>query len=164
MYKHIIHPFEPIYHSNSKILILGTLPSVKSRENNFYYANNRNRFWSVLSAVLNQSVPVSIEEKKELLINNKIALWDVVKSCDIIGSSDSSIRNVEANNLKNIIEKSKITAIFANGKQAEFLYNKYQKNEINIDIISLPSTSPANMRYSFESLLAQWKKITDYMD
>ena len=158
-YTHITHPFKPIYDSSSKILILGTLPSVKSRENEFYYGHPKNRFWKVVAAVVGETEPKSVVEKTEMLLRHNIALWDVIDSCDIAGSSDSSIRNVVPTDLCGIIKESGIERIFANGKKAAELYNKYQRAATGMDITGLPSTSPANAAWSFERLLAEWKKI-----
>lgn len=155
----INHPFPPLFNENSKILILGSFPSVKSREQNFFYAHPQNRFWKVTSAVFNCTVPATIEEKKEFLYKNKIALWDVIASCEITGSSDSSIKNVTANDLSKILESAKIEKIFINGKTAEKYYNKYTKDKINHEAICLPSTSPANAAWSVEKLTAEWKRL-----
>ena len=158
-YTHITHPFKPIYDSSSKILILGTLPSVKSRENEFYYGHPKNRFWKVVAAVVGETEPKSVAEKTEMLLRHNIALWDVIDSCDIAGSSDSSIRNVVPTDLCGIIKESGIERIFANGRKAAELYDKYQRAATGMDITGLPSTSPANAAWSFERLLAEWKKI-----
>ena len=155
----IKHPFPPLYNSNSKILILGSFPSVKSREQLFFYGHPQNRFWKVLSQIFETPVPVSIEEKKEFLLNNGIALWDVIASCDIEGSSDSSIKNVTANNLLIILDNSKIEKIFVNGKTAEKYYNKYTKNIIKREAVCLPSTSPANAAWSLDKLIQAWRII-----
>ena len=122
---HISHPIPPVWNKNSRVLILGSFPSVKSRENGFFYGHRQNRFWKVLAAVFDSPVPETIEEKKQLLLENNIALWDVIASCDITGSADSSIRNVKPNDILPIIMKSKITAVFVNGNTAAKLYDKY---------------------------------------
>ena len=153
------HTFDPIYDINSKILILGTFPSVKSRETNFYYGNPQNRFWKVISFLTNSDLPNTIEEKRELLIKNKIAIWDVVKECEIIGSDDKSIRNIVLVDLSEIINTVNLTNIYANGNKAKELYNKFLKHKTNKEIITLPSTSPANARYSFDALIEKWKEI-----
>ena len=118
-YEHIVHSFEPVYDKASEILILGTLPSVKSRENNFYYGHKQNRFWKVLATLLKEPVPHTIEEKKAMLLAHRIALWDVIQSCDIKGSSDSSIKNVQPTDIGMILEKTNITRIYANGNKAK---------------------------------------------
>ena len=125
-YEHIVHSFEPVYDKASEILILGTLPSVKSRENNFYYGHKQNRFWKVLATLLKEPVPDTIEEKKAMLLAHRIALWDVIQSCDIKGSSDSSIKNVQPTDIGMILEKTNITRIYANGNKAGQLYKRYQ--------------------------------------
>lgn len=164
-YTHIKHEFEPIFDKKSKILILGTLPSVKSREENFYYGHPRNRFWKVISSLVNEEEPKNIQEKREILLKNNIAIWDVISSCDIIGSSDSSIKNVVPSDLSVILNSCDIKAIFANGKTAEKLYNKYIKTKTNMQIIALPSTSPANATYSIEKLTKCWRdNVSSYIN
>lgn len=147
-----IHPFPPIYDGESKILILGSFPSVKSRENNFFYGHPKNRFWEVIAAVLDKPLPETIEEKKKLLLENRIALWDVIKSCDIEGSADITINNVVPNDLSIIMREAKIGAIFCNGKKAAQLYQKHAEASTNIKAVLLPSTSPANATWSLEKL------------
>ncbi len=155
-YQHIHHTFEPIYNDRSKILILGSLPSVKSREQGFYYGHPQNRFWKVLAGILDVEVPMTIEEKKSMLLANHIAIWDVIESCDIIGSSDSSIRNVVPADIGTVLEKTDISAVFANGKKAESLYQKYIFPKTKVPVMVLPSTSPANAACSLEKLTAVW--------
>lgn len=150
------HEFPPVYDENSEILILGSFPSVKSREMQFFYGHPQNRFWKVLAQVLNETVPQTIPEKKE---RHHIALWDVIASCDIAGSSDSSIRNVVPNDLAYIIGRSRITRIYANGAKSKQLYDKYLAKQLGIEAVQLPSTSPANAAYSVERLLEYWQKI-----
>ena len=154
------HSIEPIYDKNSRVLILGSFPSVKSREEGFFYGHPQNRFWKVLAEVFKKDVPTTIEEKKLLLIENNIAVWDVIKSCDIEGSSDSSIKNVVANDLSVILETADIKQIYVNGKKAEQMYKKYIFPQLKREVICLPSTSPANAAWSLEKLVAQWGKIT----
>ena len=156
-----LHTFAPVYDENSKILILGTFPSVKSRENGFYYGNKNNRFWRVIADILNDSLPTTIQQKKSFLLRHNIALWDVASSCEIENSADSTIKNVVANDVKKITEQSKIEAIFCNGKTAFKLYEKFFKDSIEVDCFCLPSTSPANASFSFEKLKFQWQKITE---
>ncbi len=158
-YKRIKHTFEPIYNKDSKILILGSLPSVKSREEGFYYGHPRNRFWSVLSSIYNSKIPNTINEKIMMLINNNIAIWDVIESCDIIGSSDSSIKNVIPADLSKVLNNSNIQNIYANGKTSSKLYKKYSEKNTGIKIIELPSTSPANATYTLDRLIETWKVI-----
>lgn len=157
------HTIGNLYNENSKILILGSFPSVKSREQGFFYGHPQNRFWKVLSTVLNQPLPTSIDEKKEFILNNKIALWDVIASCEIKGSSDSSIKNVVPNNINEILNNSKVKTIFTNGKLAFNLYNKYIFEKTNIAAISLPSTSPANAAFSLDRLCDEWKIISKHL-
>ena len=162
MGKIFTHTFEPIFDKNSEILVLGSFPSVKSRENNFYYAHPQNRFWRVVASVYSCPVPKTVEEKKNMLLSNKIAVWDVIRSCEITGSADSTIKSVIPNDLSEILSVADIKKIYANGKTAQSLYNKYIKKNTGVDIISLPSTSPANAAYSLEKLIKEWKIINEY--
>ncbi len=157
------HPFPPLYDKNSKILVLGSFPSVKSREQMFFYGHPQNRFWKVVSAVVNKDTPHTIEEKREFLLSNHIALWDVIASCDITGSSDGSIKNVVANDLTEILYNADIKQIFVNGKTAEKYYNKYIRDKVNRNAICLPSTSPANAGWSLERLTGEWKNILIFL-
>lgn len=158
-YEHIVHSFEPVYDKDSEILILGTLPSVKSRENHFYYGHKQNRFWRVLAKLLDVPVPETIEQKKEMLLSHRIAIWDVIQSCDIKGSSDSSIRNVEPTDLCRLLKQTKVKRIFANGNKAGQLYRKYQLPHTGIEAVVLPSTSPANAAWSLDRLCEAWVVI-----
>ena len=151
------HTFSPVFNSESKILILGSFPSVKSREEGFYYGNAQNRFWKVISAVFNSEIPITIQEKKASLLKNKISLWDVIESCEIVGSSDSSIRGVIPNDISLLVSSTNITKIFANGKLAEKLYIKHILPLTQIPVTTLPSTSPANAAFSFERLCDIWR-------
>lgn len=160
-YEHIVHSFEPVYDKDSEILILGTLPSVKSRENNFYYGHKQNRFWKVLATLLKEPVPDTIEEKKAMLLAHRIAMWDVIQSCDIKGSSDSSIKNVQPTDIGMILEKTNITRIYANGNKAGQLYKRYQFPVTGIEAMVLPSTSPANAAWSLERLCEAWNVILE---
>ena len=157
-YSHISHTFLPVYDENSKLLILGSFPSVKSREQGFYYGHPQNRFWKVLAALCNCEIPKTIEEKKTMLLKNHIAIWDVIDNCDIIGSSDSSIKNVVPADIAGILPKTKITRIFANGKTAGNLYEKFSRKSMGIEVTVLPSTSPANAAFSLERLVECWGK------
>ncbi len=159
----INHPIPPIYDENSKILILGSFPSVKSREQGFFYGHPQNRFWKVLSTVLNRDLPLDIESKRKLLLEADIAVWDVVASCDIAGSSDSSIKNVIPNDLNVILKKSNIRKIYVNGKTAEKFYNKYILKNIKIPAECLPSTSPANAVWTEQKLVEKWSMILEYL-
>lgn len=160
-YKHITHTFEPVYDADSRILILGTLPSVKSRENNFYYGHKQNRFWKLLANLLEEPLPITIEEKKCMLLKHHIAIWDVIQSCDIKGSSDSSIKNVEPTDIRRILAAADIKQIYANGNKAGQLYKKYQQPVTGREAIVLPSTSPANAAWTFDRLCEKWKIINE---
>lgn len=155
----VIHPISPVYDENSKVLILGSFPSVKSREVGFFYGHPQNRFWKVASTVFGEKVPVTLDEKKNFLLRSGIAVWDVIASCDIIGSSDSSIKNVIPNDLNIILNKAEIKQIFVNGKTAEKYYNKYIYPLIRRSVVCLPSTSPANAAWSLDKLIESWKII-----
>ncbi|MDO4519973.1 MAG: DNA-deoxyinosine glycosylase [Eubacteriales bacterium] len=159
----MVHPFPPLYTAESKILILGSLPSVKSREQMFFYGHKQNRFWPMLATIFNEPIPQSIEEKRELALKHNIAMWDTIYSCDIIGSSDSSIKNVVPTNLKEIIEGSQITQIFCNGKTSGKYFHKYQEKELGMKAIVLPSTSPANAAWKIDRLVEEWKIIREWL-
>ena len=157
------HNIEPVYNEKSKVLILGSFPSVKSREEKFFYAHPQNRFWKLLAALLEKEIPTSTEMKKELLLNSHIALWDVIQSCEIKGSSDMSITNVSVNDVAGIIKKSEINAVFCNGSKSYELYNRYLFDKAGFKAIRLPSTSPANAACSFEKLLNEWRILLDHL-
>ncbi len=157
----IIHPIKPVFDERSKILILGSFPSQKSREQVFFYGHPQNRFWLVLAKIFEQDIPQTVEEKREFLLKNKVAVWDVIASCDITGSADSSIKNVTPNDLGRILNAAPIRRIFVNGKTAERYYNLYIKEKIGIEAICLPSTSPANAVWSVERLAEKWKAIKE---
>ena len=152
----LVHPIEPLFNSDAEILILGSFPSVKSREQGFFYGHPQNRFWRVISRICDRPKPESIEEKTKLILDNHIALWDVIHSCEITGSADSSIKNVQPNDLSVILNSAKIKHIFLNGKKAEALYNKYIKDRVNIPSSVLPSTSPANASWNEDRLFEYW--------
>lgn len=152
-----------MFDENSKILILGSFPSVKSREADFFYGHLQNRFWCVVSAVLSHPEPHSVTEKKAMLLNNGIALWDVVASCDIRGSSDCTIKNVVPNDIGVITEIADIKKIYLNGGTASRLFYKYISPDIKIEAVTLPSTSPANARFSLEMLECEWGIIKEYI-
>ena len=155
----IFHPFPPLYNEDSRILILGSFPSVKSREQRFFYGHPQNRFWKVTAAVFDCAVPQTIEEKRQFLLEHGVALWDTIASCDIVGSSDSSIKNVVPNDLTPILEGAKIERIFVNGKTSEKYYNRYIRDKIGREALCLPSTSPANAAWSVERLVEAWQVI-----
>ena len=157
----ISHPIDPVYDQNSKVLILGSFPSVKSREAQFFYGHPQNRFWRVLAAIFGTEVPATIEEKHAFLLRHGIALWDVIASCEIMGSSDASIRNVTVNDLSRILTQAPIQTIFVNGKTAEKYYNRYLKPVLCRGAVCLPSTSPANAGWSMERLVDAWSAIRE---
>ena len=158
------HEIPPLYDAHAKILILGSFPSVKSREGHFFYNHPQNRFWRVLAAVTGEETPGSIPEKRAFLLRNGIALWDVIASCEIQGSSDSSIRNVEPTDIRHMLAESKITGIYANGNKAGELYRKYQLPLTRKEATVLPSTSPANAAWSLQKLCESWRNTIDITD
>ncbi len=155
----MLHPIPPTFDSSSRILILGSFPSVKSRESGYFYGHPQNRFWRLLAALFESSLPVTNEEKQSFLLQNHIALWDVIASCDITGSSDASIKNVIANDLSVILEAAPIQKIFTNGKKADALYKQYIFPKIGRPAVCLPSTSPANAAWTLDKLCQAWKVI-----
>ena len=163
-YVHVSHTFPPVYDNNSQILILGSFPSVKSREYGFYYGHKMNRFWKVMAYVFNNQVPETIEEKKKFLLSNRVALWDVIESCDIKGSSDSSIKNVIPADIKKLLNTVPIKRVYANGHTAFKLYKKYIYDDTKKEIELLPSTSPANAAWSFDKLKNEYKKVLNTKD
>ena len=158
------HPFPAIYAPDSRILILGSFPSVKSREQRFFYGHPQNRFWRVLAALLGTSVPQTVEEKQDFLLAHRIALWDVIASCEITGSSDASIRNAVPNDLTPILETASIRQIFTNGGTAHRLYRKYIFLLTGREDIALPSTSPANAARSLDALIDAWQTVREVLD
>ena len=165
-YIHLIHPYEPIFNSESKILILGTIPSISSRENGFFYMHNKNRFWPIMQTIFNVKFKYknnegknAINERKNFLINNKIALWDVIHSCDIISSDDNSIKNVQVNDFKKVFLNSKIQCVFCTGNKAFKTYEKYCKGLYDKKCFCLPSTSPANqINFPFDKICEIYKE------
>ena len=157
----IIHPIPPLYDADSRILILGSFPSVKSREAMFFYGHPQNRFWPLLARLFDESVPQSIPEKRELALRHNIALWDSIHSCTITGSSDSSIRDVVPNDLSVILDNSRVERIFCNGATSHRLYTKYIFPLTGIEAVKLPSTSPANAAWSMERLTDAWTRIRE---
>lgn len=155
----ISHTFEPVYDKESKILILGSFPSVKSRESKFYYGHPQNRFWKVIAKITNRKEPMTIEEKKELILSNHIAIWDVIESCTIQGSSDSSIKDVVVNDFSDILQNSSIQRIYVNGNKAYELYHRYAEENTGMKAVKLPSTSPANAAWNLDRLYEIWKQI-----
>ena len=159
----IIHPIPPLYDEHSRILILGSFPSVKSREAMFFYGHPQNRFWKVVSDLLSEPLPLTVPEKRAMLLRNHIAVWDVIHSCEITGSSDASIRNAVPNDLSVILEAAEIRQIFTNGGTSHRLYEKYIEPVTEIRDIRLPSTSPANAAWSVERLSEAWAVIREYL-
>ena len=157
----ISHPIPPLFDKNSRILILGSFPSVKSREEGFFYGHKQNRFWRVISEILGYPLPSTVGEKKKMLLSSGIALWDVISSCEIVGSSDSSIKNVMANDLSVIFDVADIRKIYLNGKTAEKYFDRFFKKTTPVPAVTLPSTSPANAVYRIEGLIAEWKRILE---
>lgn len=155
--KKVKHPFPPLYDENSQILILGSFPSVKSREVKFFYGHPQNRFWKVVADVFDEKIPETIEDKKSLILKNHLALWDVISECEITGSSDASIKNAKANDISKILKDSSIKKIIVNGKTAERLYIKYIEPITGIKAVVMPSTSPANAAWSLDRLIEAWE-------
>ena len=155
----ILHPFGPLFGPDSRVLILGSFPSVKSREQNFFYGHPRNRFWNVLAALFGQDVPGTVPEKKELILSHGLALWDSIASCVITGSSDASIRDVRANDLRIILDNAPVERIYCNGRKSHEMYMKYIQPSLGREAFCLPSTSPANAQWSLEKLVDAWSVI-----
>ena len=159
--EHVIHPFQPLYRPDSEILILGSLPSLKSREQMFFYGHPRNRFWPLLALLFDEPVPETVEEKRALALRHHIALWDTVFSCDITGSSDSSIRNVVPTDLRPVLAQSRIRKIFCNGSSSASFFRKYHAPLLGRDAVPLPSTSPANAAWTMECLYEAWRCVPE---
>ena len=159
----LTHPFPPLYDAASSVLILGSFPSVKSREQQFFYGHPQNRFWRVTAAVFGDEIPQTIPEKRAFLLRHHIALWDVLAACEITGSSDSSIRNAQPNDLSPILQTADIRQIFVNGGTAAKYYAKFQQKMLHREAIRLPSTSPANAAWTLEKLTAAWEILRTYV-
>lgn len=157
----IEHPFPPLYDEASRILILGSFPSVKSREQQFFYGHKQNRFWKVMASILSCPVPETIGEKRAMLLENHVAVWDVIGSCNITGSSDASIQDVVPNDLSPIFEQAQIRAVYANGSKSYEMYQKYIYPQNGRKIVKLPSTSPANAAFSLDRLVEEWLVIKE---
>ena len=157
----LVHPFPPVYDAESEILILGSFPSVKSREIMFYYGHPQNRFWRVIAAVYNADVPLNTDEKTRFLLKHHIALWDVLASCEITGSADSSIKNAVPNDLSVILSRADIRRIYTNGKTSEKYYKRFSEEITGRGSVCLPSTSPANAVWSLDRLIGAWKVIAE---
>ena len=155
----VLHNIPPLYCEKSETLILGSFPSVKSREAEFFYGHPQNRFWRVLAGVFSAPVPETVEQKKKLVLENGLALWDVIAECEITGSADTSIKNVKPNDIAGIIEKTAVSRIFVNGKTAEKYYIRYIEKKVGQKAVCLPSTIPANAAWSLDRLIAAWSVI-----
>ena len=153
------HPFGPLYNEKSRVLILGSFPSVKSREQNFFYGHPQNRFWKVVARVFDREVPETIEEKKSLILESGLALWDSIASCEITGSSDASIRNVKTNDISIILDSCDIGRIYCNGRKSYDLYCRYIQPETGREATCLPSTSPANAAWTLDKLTETWRVV-----
>ena len=158
-YKKVCHNIPPLWAPDSRVLILGSFPSPKSREQRFFYGHPRNRFWPVLAAVFGEAAPQSIEEKRALTLRHHIALWDTIASCEIVGASDAAIRNPVPNDLKAIVDASQIRAVFCTGSTSFRLYEKLCRKQTGIEAICLPSTSPANAAWTQERLVEAYQAI-----
>ena len=158
-YETIVHPIEPAFDGNSRILILGSFPSVKTREMKFFYGHPQNRFWKVVAALYGEDVPMTVDERRAFLARNRIALWDSIHQCSIIGSSDSSIKDVIPNDLSIILDNADIETIYCNGKKSAEMYEKYIEPVTGRKAVTLPSTSPANAAWSLDKLIDAWRII-----
>ncbi len=156
----IHHPFGPLFGPDSRILILGSFPSVKSREQNFFYGHPQNRFWKVVAALFGENAPQTVPEKKTLILSHGLALWDSIASCVITGSSDASIREVRPNDLRIILNHAPIERIYCNGRKSHEMYERYIQPTLGREAVCLPSTSPANAQWTMEKLIAAWSVIT----
>lgn len=154
----VVHPFKPVIDEHSRILILGSFPSVRSRETGFYYGHPQNRFWIVLSAIFQEKTPVGNDEKKAFLLRHHLALWDVLASCEITGSSDASIKNAVPNDLSSLIKQSQITTIITNGNTSFTLFDRFNRPDASLKVIRLPSTSAANAAMTSERLIRIWRE------
>ena len=156
--REIVHPFPPLFDTRSRVLILGSFPSVKSREQMFFYGHPQNRFWRVMAAVLGCEIPQTIPEKREMLLSHGVALWDSIARCEIAGSADVSISAVVPNDLSPIFAAAEIRQVFCNGKKSHEMYRRYLEAQTGREAICLPSTSPANAAWSLERLTRVWSE------
>ena len=161
-YTHVTHEFGPLYDADCEVLILGSIPSPKSREQAFYYGHPQNRFWKVMAAVVGEPVPQTIEEKRRMMLKHHIAMWDALEACDIRGASDSSIKNPVPTDIPGLLAKTRITRIYATGATAYKYYQKFNAPRTGIDAVRLPSTSPANCAVSQEELVEAYRVILEY--
>lgn len=160
-YQHLSHGFGPVYDARSRVLILGSFPSVKSREANFYYGHAQNRFWPLMARLLDAPVPQSIDEKRALMLARGVALWDVIEECDISGSADSSIKNAVPTDVPRILAAADIQGVYCNGALTYKLYMKNLLPLCGVAAVKLPSTCPANAAWSLDRLYAEWRQILD---
>ena len=161
MEQRVEHPFGPLFDGNSRMLILGSFPSVKSREQQFFYGHPQNRFWKVIAALYGQEEPRTIPEKRTLILSHGLALWDSIASCVITGSSDATIREVRANDLRIILDHAPISRIYCNGRKSHEMYDKYILPVLGREAECLPSTSPANAQWSLDRLIDAWSVIRE---
>ena len=159
--QHVLHPIPPTFDEQSKILILGSFPSVKSREMMYFYGHPQNRFWKVVAGLFDEPVPMTVEERRQFLLAHHIAAWDVIGACDIVGSADSTIEKVVPNDLSEILKTAKIRHIYVNGRKAEEMFIRFQEERTGRKAVCLPSTSPANAAWSLEKLMDAWKVILE---
>lgn len=157
----ILHPIPPTFDSQSRILILGSFPSVKTREMGYFYGHPQNRFWKVAAAVFEEEVPVTVEERHAFLLRCRIALYDSIQQCTIVGSSDSSIRDVIPSDLRPILQSAPIRQIYCNGRKSYEMYHRYIEPQVLRPAVVLPSTSPANAAWSLERLIDAWRVIKE---
>lgn len=160
-YTHVTHEFPPLYDTECRILVLGSIPSPKSREQAFYYGHPQNRFWKVFAAVFGESVPETVEEKSRLALSHHVALWDALEECDIRGASDSSVKNPVPTDIPWLLSQTRIERIFATGAAAYKYYMQYNYPRTGIEAIRLPSTSPANCAVSLARLIEEYKKLKE---
>ena len=158
-YQHVVHPFGPVYNEDSRILILGSLPSPASREVGFYYGHPRNRFWQMLSEVYGEPLRENVTEKEAYVLRHGLALWDAIEECDIIGAADSSVRNAVPTDIPMILKHTRVERILCNGALAKKIYDKYQLERTGMPAQQMPSTSPANAAWSLERLVQEWRKV-----
>lgn len=163
-YEVVHHTFGPLYDEHSRVLILGSIPSPKSREVNFFYGHPQNRFWPVLAAVLGEPKPETIEEKRAMVLRHGIAMWDTLASCEIRGASDAAIRNPVPNDIAALLKKTSIHTIFCTGATSHKLYTKLCQPQTGLPAVRLPSTSPANAAWSFARLTEAYRVIADALD
>ena len=166
-YRHLTHSFEPVFDARSRVLVLGSFPSVLSRDNAFYYGNPRNRFWPLMAELLGEPEPglLDVAGKRAMLLRHRVALWDVVASCDVRGSSDASIRDVVPTDVGRVLAVAHVEAVFCNGGTAAHLYHRHLESRTGMPAVMLPSTSPANASWSAARLLARWREaLGPYLD